>query len=131
MATNITAGEENLFSESELTDTIRTDIEKWIDTSKLSVMNITFAKTKEKSLSLDKMNMCTTTDDIPNICDYEVLDSCDSKLKTSGIGDNLDISETSENSSENSISCGEDKILNVEIDVQVLFFYILETAQKI
>ncbi|XP_018571399.1 huntingtin [Anoplophora glabripennis] len=122
VATNVTAGEENLFSESELTETIRSDIEKWIDTSKLSVMNITFAKTKEKSLSLDKMNMCMTTDDIPNICDYEVIDivddNCDSKLKASSIGDNLDKQEASENSSEKSLSCIEDKILNVEIDAQ-------------
>lgn len=122
----MTAGEENLFSESELTDTIRSDIEKWIDTSKLSVMNITFAKTKEKSLSLDKMNLCTTTDDIPNMCDYEVIDkiedNCDSKLKISGTGDNLDGLEASENSSEKSLSCSEEKILNVEMDVEVILF---------
>uniref|UniRef100_A0A1Y1K0T3 Huntingtin n=1 Tax=Photinus pyralis TaxID=7054 RepID=A0A1Y1K0T3_PHOPY len=39
------SGDEN--SESDLLDSLRPDIEKWIDESKLSVMNITYAKTSE------------------------------------------------------------------------------------
>ncbi|KAJ8914559.1 hypothetical protein NQ315_010023 [Exocentrus adspersus] len=120
VATNLTAGEENLFSESELTDTVRSDIEKWIDASKLSVMNVTFAKTKEKSLSLDKMNMCANSD-IPNIGDYDIIytvesDTCGGKLKTCSIGDNLDKVAASENSSEKSLSFEDNKLLNVEIE---------------
>ncbi|KAJ8928271.1 hypothetical protein NQ314_019222 [Rhamnusium bicolor] len=123
-ATNITTGEENLFSESELTETVHSDIEKWIDASKLSVMNITFAKTKEKSQSLDKVNMCVTTiDDSHNDCNYENINKIDdnyvSSFKTHSIGDNLDRLSASEKSSEKSLSYSiDDKILNVDNDTQ-------------
>lgn len=43
----VMSGEDGL--EKELLDSIRPDIEKWIDESKLSVLNITFAKTGDVS----------------------------------------------------------------------------------
>ncbi|KAJ8959892.1 hypothetical protein NQ318_011628 [Aromia moschata] len=115
VATN-TTGEENLFSESELTDTVRSDIEKWIDVSKLAVMNITFAKTKEKSHSLDKVNMCAAIDSSQNLCNYEKLNIIDDnfvgEVKTLSIGDNLN-GLMSDNSSEKN-----DDKLNVENDIE-------------
>lgn len=48
MATNVTSPEENLFSECELTETIETDIEKWIGESKLSVINMPHLKHNDK-----------------------------------------------------------------------------------
>lgn len=47
MATNLTSGDDSLALESELTDSVRSDIEKWISESKLSVGNVTFANTKD------------------------------------------------------------------------------------
>lgn len=45
MATTSLSNEDSL--ESELLDSLRPDIEKWIDESKLSVMNITYGRSSE------------------------------------------------------------------------------------
>nr|XP_023020492.1 huntingtin [Leptinotarsa decemlineata] len=123
VATNLTA-EDNLFSESELTETLHSDIEKWIDESKLSVMNITFAKTKEKSVSLDKVNnIGTETERNLDTCDYGKMNELNrenfvSKLKTHSMENTLDILSLSDNSSEKSFSLStDDKIVNVDEEI--------------
>ena len=53
VATNATSGDENLFPDFDLTESIQTDIEKWIGESKLSVMNMSHAGNIDKTDSLD------------------------------------------------------------------------------
>lgn len=111
-----------MFGESELTDTMQSDIERWIDESKLSVMNITYAKTKEsveKSMSLDTTSNLRSSDSVDDI-DLGSLsklgDSYSGTLKSQSICDNLDRLTISENSSEKS-SCTDEKLLNTDTEV--------------
>lgn len=107
--------DDNLFADSELTETLHSDIEKWIDESKLSVMNISFAKIKEKSQSLDKINRLDPepTKNV-EISDYGQLNKFNNvHRKARSIEYTLDIVSYSENSSDKSY-CEEDKSLNVE-----------------
>ncbi|XP_063922689.1 huntingtin isoform X2 [Zophobas morio] len=99
---------EDLFVESELTDTLRSDIEKWIDESKLSVMNVTCAKNNdlEKSLSTD-----SKSSDIP-LTQYESFEFKVSEYvpsKTHSIGDNLERLTLSDDSSDKSFSYNEEE----------------------
>ncbi|CAH1155948.1 unnamed protein product [Phaedon cochleariae] len=117
LTTSLTT-EDNLFSESELTETIHSDIEKWIDESKLSVMNITFGKTKEKSQSLEKLHTISSeVEENLDTSDYGKMNELNkehffSTLKTHSIENTLDILSSSDNSSETSTV--DDKILNLE-----------------
>nr|CAH7759250.1 unnamed protein product [Callosobruchus chinensis] len=118
ITTNTTMGEESVFSESDLTETIHTDIERWIDESKLSVMNMTFAKSISKSQSLEKIDNLLPEDDIRHGYGYEKMNDLAaekfvSKLKTHSVGDELDALTASENSSEK--SCSEDKAVCDEV----------------
>nr|CAI5834824.1 unnamed protein product [Callosobruchus analis] len=122
ITTNTTMGEESVFSESDLTETIHTDIERWIDESKLSVMNITFAKSISKSQSLEKIDNFLSEDDIRQGYGYEKMNEIGaekfiSKLKTHSIGDEIDTLTASENSSEK--SCSEEKAACEEQQVQI------------
>ncbi|XP_056637539.1 huntingtin [Diorhabda sublineata] len=115
--------EDNLFSDSELTETLHSDIEKWIDESKLSVMNISFAKIKEKSRSLDKLNRFNH-EPTKNV-DYGQLNKLDkehflAQKKSQSIEYTLDILSLSDNSSDKSY-CEEDKSLNIEESTQEIF----------
>ncbi|CAH1990108.1 unnamed protein product [Acanthoscelides obtectus] len=127
ITTNTTMGDESVFSESELTETIHTDIEKWIDESKLSVMNINFAKTISKSQSLEKIDNFLPEDDCHGY-GYQKMNELGgekfvSKLKTHSVGEELEALTISENSSEK--SCSEEKAVSEdeaqEIDVGSIY----------
>ncbi|XP_008191527.2 huntingtin [Tribolium castaneum] len=102
------AANDDLFLESELTDTIRSDIEKWIDESKLSVMNVPCAKTNELEKSLSSESKNSSLD-----VSLTQLDSFDYKIseyvgKSHSVGDNLERLTISDDSSEKSYSYIED-----------------------
>ena len=111
---------EDLFVESELTDTLRSDIEKWIDESKLSVMNVTCAKNNdlEKSLSTD-----SKSSDIP-LTQYESFEFKVSEYvpsKTHSIGDNLERLTLSDDSSDKSFSYNEEEKQSEPTQFQVRY----------
>lgn len=104
VATNLTA--EDQLTESELTETIRSDIEKWIDESKLSVMNITYAKTMPAIENTSTESGSTL--DLDSF-DYKGDEYDISGVIISSVGDNLEKLSLSEHSlSEKSCSCVED-----------------------
>ncbi|CAH0556044.1 unnamed protein product [Brassicogethes aeneus] len=117
VATNVTSTEEN--RESELTETLHLDIEKWIDESKLSVMNENYAKPKEnfdKSMSLDTNSSILTnlTDDV-DFSDIKISDNYASKSQS--FGDNLDNLTISENSSEKNSCVDENDAEDLNINI--------------
>lgn len=119
IATTVTT-DDNVFSESELTETIHTDIEKWIDESELSVFN---SGTVDRSRSLNTVSAIENNSDTIRDDGMEKLNEVHtgfvSKLKTHSVGDNLDSLNVSENSSEKSFSAStEDNLLQLE-DTQV------------
>uniref|UniRef100_A0A6P7F8J4 Huntingtin-like n=1 Tax=Diabrotica virgifera virgifera TaxID=50390 RepID=A0A6P7F8J4_DIAVI len=125
VATTVTT-EDNLFSDSDLTETLHSDIEKWIDETSISVRNITFAKTKEKSQSLDKISRFELETirniDVNNFGGLNQLNKENfiTQRKAHSIENTLDILSFSENSSEKSY-CGvdsEEKLLNLEVCIQ-------------
>ncbi|CAG9829715.1 unnamed protein product [Diabrotica balteata] len=125
VATTVTT-EDNLFSDSDLTETLHSDIEKWIDETSMSVRNITFAKTKEKSQSLDKISRFELESikniDINNFGGLNQLNKEHfiTQRKAHSIENTLDILSFSENSSEKSY-CGadsEEKLLNLDVCIQ-------------
>lgn len=65
VATTLT-GDDSL--ESELTDSIRPDIEKWINESKLSVGNVTFAKTRDLLKPDSSEDLCYSDISIGPVC---------------------------------------------------------------
>jgi hypothetical protein len=104
------AATEDLFVESELTETLRSDIEKWIDQSKLSVMNVTCAKTNELEKSVSAESKSSSVD-----VSLSQLDNFEYKpseyvpgAKSHSIGDNLERLTLSNDSSEKSFSYIED-----------------------
>jgi hypothetical protein len=104
------AATEDLFVESELTETLRSDIEKWIDQSKLSVMNVTCAKTNELEKSVSAESKSSSVD-----VSLSQLDNFEYKpseyvpgAKSHSIGDNLERLTLSDDSSEKSFSYIED-----------------------
>lgn len=105
--------EESLFSESELTETIHSDIEKWIDGSRLTVINATTDKIKERSESLNAVNSFETETARSEEIHYGNFVS---KIKSTY---DLDVLPRSDNSSDRSLSGStDDKILDGE-DIQV------------
>lgn len=97
---------EDLFVESELTETLRTDIEKWIDESKLSVMNVPCAKTNEleKSLSVESRNSSLDV----SLTQIDFDDKISEYTRSHSAGDNLERLTISDDSSEKSFSYVED-----------------------
>lgn len=69
VATTSLSGEESL--ENDLLDSVRPDIEKWIDESKLSVMNVTYARTSET------LNKTTFLDNVDQSDNKEVIQGAD------------------------------------------------------
>lgn len=118
-------GEDSLFSESELTETLRNDIETWIDGSRLSVINSTIDRTKDRSESLNVVNAF----DSGTAHSEEIqLGQFVSKIKSRSVGDNLDSLTKSDASSFKSLSESiDDRILDSD-DIQVkqifLFYYL-------
>ncbi|CAG9862370.1 unnamed protein product [Phyllotreta striolata] len=111
--------DDNLFSDSDLTETLQSDVEKWIDDSKFSMMNIGFAKTKEKSQSLDKMNrfdgdMTKNSDFGYGESNKFNKDGFMGKKKAHSIEKTLDIMDYSEHSSENSYNEVDEKSSNID-----------------
>lgn len=108
--------EDSLFSESELTETLRNDIENWIDGSRLSVINTTIDRLKDRSESLNAVNAF----DAGTEHSEEIqLGQFVSKIKCRSVGDNLDSSTRSDDSSLKSLSeSTDDKILDSD-DIQV------------
>lgn len=97
VATTLMSGEDSF--ESELTDSVQTDIEKWINESKLSVGNVVYyAKAKEE----DKAEMAH----VPLVKDASVESAYSAGYgeRSGGVLENLDKSLLSESSSEKSES---------------------------
>lgn len=111
VATNTTLGDDSLFQDNELTDSIHVDIEKWIDTSQLSVMNVNTPKKEDldKSQSFDNTSIpvadFTNANNSTNICFYAENYEITRKNRST---DTLDRLTFSENSSEKSFSCATD-----------------------
>lgn len=104
--------DESLFSESELTETIHTDIEKWIDGSRLSVINTT-EKIKDRSLSLNAVNSFDLETEHSDEIHFGKFVS---KVKSTY---DLDAIPKSDQSSDRSLSGStDDKILETD-DIQV------------
>lgn len=120
IATNVTA-DESLFSESELTETIHTDIEKWIDGSRLSVINITTEKIKDRSESLNAVNSFDSETERSGEIQYGNFVS---KIKSTSVGDDLDNFPKSDNSSNQSLSISTDDKFIESDDIQVRRVYI-------
>lgn len=126
MATNTTLGDDSLFQENELTDSIQVDIEKWIDNSQLSVMNLNSIRNKEeieKSQSFDNtlLNVpITDYDNSNNTTNINFYDENYDVARKNRSTDTLDRLTLSENSSEKSFSCAtDDKNLPDEYQVDV------------
>ncbi|RZC38340.1 huntingtin-like [Asbolus verrucosus] len=102
------AATEDLFLESELTDTIRTDIEKWIDESKLSVMNMTCAKTYDVEKSASAVSKGSLADVSLHLDSFDYKVEYVPGVKSQSIGDNLERLTLSDDSSDKSFSCVED-----------------------
>lgn len=106
VATTLMSGEENL--ESELTDSLHTDIEKWINESKLSVGNIPYyAKPKEEQSSEMFHVPLMKDSSIDSSCSITVCDSHTESLKSTSVLENLDklvLSETSSEKSDDKLS---------------------------
>lgn len=107
--------EDSLFSESELTETIHSDIDNWIDGSRLSVINTT-EKIKDRSESL---NVVSSFDIETEHSDEVQFGNFVSKIKCRSVGDNLDSIPKSDDSSERSLSeSTDDKLIETD-DIQV------------
>ncbi|KAK4875471.1 hypothetical protein RN001_011893 [Aquatica leii] len=125
------SGDDNL--ESELLDSLRPDIEKWIDESKLSVGNITYARTSEyldKSMQIN--NGQTSNAKLNQVQEYSNIaigtitdDAVDNANIEKAVVENLTKLELSDTSSERSftqhtddksLATGSDD-LNQEIDI--------------
>lgn len=116
---------EDLFVDSELTDTIHTDIEKWIDESKLSVMNVTCAKRSELDKSVSTENNFSTEVSLSQLdgFDYNIHEFVPG-IKSHSIEDNLETLTLSDNSSEKSFSYIEDdKQIGSQFQVSTFHFY--------
>lgn len=121
IATNVTA-EESLFSESELTETIHNDIDRWIDGSRLSVINITTEKMKDRAESLNAVNRFDSESERSGHIQYGHFVS---KMKSRSVGDDLDMTPKSDASSERSLSESmDDKIVGVD-DNEVRCYFIV------
>lgn len=107
--------EDSLFSESELTETLHSDIDKWIDGSRLSVIN-TAEKINERSESL---NMVSSFDNDTEPSEEIQFGNFVSKIKCVSVGDNLDSMPKSDASSDRSLSDSTDDKLNETGDIQV------------
>lgn len=111
VATTSLSGEDSL--ETELMDSLRPDIEKWIDESKLSVLNITYARTAEnieKPLTVDNSNQSNNVENT-HMLEYSNIaigsitgDGTDSVKCDKSVTDNLDKIVLSETSSEKSFT---------------------------
>lgn len=127
--THFSSVEESLL-ESDLTDSLKTDIEKWIDESKLSVMNVTYAKTSEIYSRVQNENETSSrveNMDYTNITIGNISDSCAHSVKSESLVENLDKIALSDESSEKSFSqlsvsvCGKSEFISKDIDVGSIF----------
>lgn len=116
---------EDLFMDSELTDTIHTDIEKWIDESKLSVINVTCAKLNDldKSASTESKNVSTEVS-LSQVDGFEYkIHEFVPGIKSQSVEDNLETLTLSDNSSEKSFSYIEDDKHNgLQFQVSKIYF---------
>lgn len=95
--------------ESDLTDSLKPDIEKWIDESKLSVINVTYAKTNEQKQHTQDVTDAGVSNfdgiETPNYSNITIGPLSDTYTEHSGtksLSDNLETLALSENSSEKS-----------------------------
>lgn len=124
IATTLLSNEDNLPLESDLTDSLKPDIEKWIDDSKLSVLNVTYAKTNELLLKQQTPSLSDNTasfeqldaSDYSNITIGSITESCAQSVRSESLADNLDRIALSDDLSEKSYSClTDDRSVNLNL----------------
>lgn len=93
VATTLMSGEDNL--EMELTDSVQSDIEKWINESKLAVENIPYDSKPREEVLLSKESSGDS-------CNVTVCDSFTESNKSESVVEYLDKLNLSETSSEKS-----------------------------
>ncbi|XP_076265784.1 huntingtin isoform X2 [Rhynchophorus ferrugineus] len=120
IATNTTSAEETLFSECDLTETIESDIGKWIGESKLSVINMPHGNAADEDII--EPVMTSNEDNIAaSSCENNVRKEQNKfgiELRKIGNADTID--KLSNKSSEESITASEsvDKLLDHDLDNQ-------------
>lgn len=132
MATTLMSGDEsNLPLDSELTDSVQSDIEKWINESKLSVGNVTYAKTKEfeKQEIISASNTTLTNAELENSGSSEYSNitvgslyesNLTESVKSDSVVENLDKLILSASSSEKSYSLGVEEKFSPERFLKVI-----------
>lgn len=93
VATTLTSGDDNL--ELELTDSVQSDIEKWISESKLTVGNLPYEQKTKEEVVLSKNSSVES-------CNVGICDGFTESNKSESALENLDKINLSETSSEKS-----------------------------